>query len=170
MRHCAALFFVLLLFSPVVRASGDAPVSRAQFAAALWAGLGAIPFDANSSFPDVSPSDENAAAISWLSSEGLIQGTGCGLFSPERPITREEAAVLLRRTARWLEWPPEATFTPDGLAGCNDYEGISPWADDSLYWTCTTGLMDWSPGGLLDPQGTLSSASLADILERFFSL
>ena len=123
MRHCAALFFVLLLFSPVVRASGDAPVSRAQFAAALWAGLGAIPFDANSSFLDVSPSDENAAAISWLSSEGLIQGTGCGLFSPERPITREEAAVLLRRT----------------------------------------GLMDWSPGGLLDPQGTLSSASLADI-------
>ena len=65
MRHCAALFFVLLLFSPVVRASGDAPVSRAQFAAALWAGLGAIPFDANSSFLDVSPSDENAAAISW---------------------------------------------------------------------------------------------------------
>ncbi|UQT48371.1 S-layer homology domain-containing protein [Flavonifractor plautii] len=56
-----------------------------------------------------------------------MRGTGGTLFVPDRPITREEAAVLLRRYAAHLgrdtfcpaEWPPVTTLRD------------LPWADDS---------------------------------------
>lgn len=169
MRPLTALLLALCLLCPAARAAEEPPVTRAQFAGLLWDRLGAVPYDANGPFTDVEPGHPYAAAVSWLAHEGVLLGTGGSRFDPERSITREEAAVLLRRTARWLEWPPDATFTPDGLAACNDYEGISPWADDSLYWTCTTGLMDWSPGGRLDPGGGLTEGEADAVLDRFFA-
>lgn len=90
-----------------------------------------------------------------------------GRCSPYRPVTREETAVLLRRYAARLG---RDTFLPDGVAACNDYEGISPWADDSLYWAADTGLIDWSSGGRLDPGGTLTPDALENILIRFSGL
>ena len=92
------------------------------------------------------------------------QGTGGGLFAPDRPITREEAAVLLRRAADYLG---RETATSSNLAECNDYDGISPWADDSLYWATEIRLIDWAPGGLMAPGETISPAEFSGILERF---
>ena len=68
------------------------------------------------------------------------------------------------RWAALLEWD---TFLPDGVAACNDYQDISPWADDSLYWACDAGVLPWSPGGRLDPSGTLTQAQTADIFSAF---
>ena len=90
-------------------------------------------------------------------------GTGGLLFTPDRPITREEAAILLRRYAARLG--RDVSF-PE-IARCNDFEDISPWADNSLYWATGTGLIGWSEGGRLDPQGTLTQAQLDAILTRF---
>lgn len=161
MRSAAGILITLcLLLSTCTAAS---PVTRAQFAAALWEREGAVAYTAISPFLDVGRDDDGATAIAWARDEGLLQGTGGGFFSPWRPITREEAAVALRRYAAMLG---QDTFYPDGLAACNDYVDISAWADDSLYWACGTGLIDWSPGGVLDPQGTLTPAQLEEILAR----
>ena len=164
MRLAAAILLPLCVSITLASAAAP-PVTRAQFVTALWEYAGALPYDANSPFTDVSRNDDGATAISWASDLGVVSGTGGGAFSPSRPITREEAAVLLRRYASYLG---RDTFLPDGLAACNDYEGVSPWADDSLYWATDCGLIDWSPGGLLDPQGVLSPDQLAATLDRFF--
>lgn len=169
MKYILALIFTLLLLCPAVFAAEESSVTRTQLVGALWTRLGAIPYDANSPFADVPPDSAHAAAISWAFHTGLVQGTGAGCFAPERPATREETAVLLRRTARWLAWPPAAIELPTGPSLCNDGADRSPWADDSLYWACAAGLLEWSPGGRLDPQGTLTAAALESVLDRFFA-
>ncbi len=160
-----ALLASLLLLVPTVLAAPP-PVTRGQFVAALWARLGAVPHEAVTPFSDVDPDTDGATAVAWAWELGLVRGTGGGRFEPGRSITREEAAVLLRRCAAYLGGD---TTLPDGLAACNDYEDISPWADDSLYWATDRGLLPWSPGGRLDPYGALTEEILEEVLDRFFA-
>lgn len=169
MKVLLALTLALLFLSPAALAADEPLITRAQLVGTLWGRLGAIPFDAQGPFSDVSPTSAHASAISWAAHEGLTAGTGADCFAPDRPATREETALLLRRTAHWLAWPDAALFFPDGLTLCNDGDGLSPWSDGSLYWACTSGLLEWSPGGLLDPQGGLTASALNAALDRFFA-
>ena len=163
MRRFPALFLaLLLLLSPALAA--EEAVTRGAFITALWESDGGVPYDVTTPFTDVDYHAECAVAVGWACGEDLVRGVGDGLFAPDRAITREEAAVLLRR---WAGILGRSTFLPDGVAECNDYEDISPWADDSLYWACDAGLLDWSEGGRLDPLGTLDQEELTLILHRF---
>ena len=129
MRQLIPALLLLTLLLPAA-AAAQSPVTRVQFVAALWTCSGAVPYDANGPFSDVNPNSPGATAVAWAYDLGIVRGTGGTLFVPDRPITREEAAVLLRRYAVHLG---RDTFLPSGVAACNDFEGISPWADDSLY-------------------------------------
>ena len=140
----------------------DSAITRAEFVTIVnrafgYTRTGEMPFT------DVKSSDWYADDVSIAYNVGYIQGTSENTFAPERSITREEAAILLRRYAARLG--RDVSF-PE-IARCNDYEDISPWADDSLYWATGTGLIDWSEGGRLDPQGTLTQTQLDTILTRF---
>ena len=152
MRQLIPALLLLTLLLPAA-AAAQSPVTRAQFVAALWTCSGAVPYDANGPFSDVNPNSPGATAVAWAYDLGIVRGTGGTLFVPDRPITREEAAVLLRRYAVHLG---RDTFLPSGVAACNDFEGISPWADDSLYWAAGIGLLAWGADGRPEPQGTLS--------------
>ena len=158
----ALLLLTLLLPSAV---AAQPAVSRARFVYALWVGAGALPYRGDAPFTDVPLELEEAPAICWAYDLGVVRGTGGDLFTPQRPITREEAAVLLRRYAACLG---RDTFYPEGVAACNEYEGISPWADDSLYWAAGIGLLAWGADGRPEPQGTLSPEELEQALARFF--
>ena len=165
MRMAAALLLILLLLCPKVRAApGEGALTRGAFVVLLWESAGAVPYDAASAFSDVPRDHPCAQALGWAAAQSLVLGVGEGRFAPDRPITREEAALLLRR---WAALQGRDTFLPDGAAACNDYADVSPWADDALYWATGTGLMEWSPGGRLDPGGGLTQAQAEDILHRF---
>ena len=155
MRTAAALLvLVLLLFlNPAVVAAAP-PAARMDLAVLLWESAGAVPFAAGGAFSDVARNDDGATAAAWCREAGLLLGTGDGRFSPDRPLTR-----ILGRD----------TFLPAGVAECNDYADISPWADDSLYWACDAGVLNWSEGGRLDPGGTLTLAQLQAVLEDFLA-
>lgn len=156
---CSALLIVSLL-APA--GAAEAPLARGDLAAALWEAQGCPDPQGDCPFSDLPPADPRAPALAWAAEQGLVHGTGGGAFAPDRPATREEAAVLLRRYARWLGLDP---FYPE-IARCNDYADISPWADDSLYWAAGTGVLPWSPGGRLDPQGPVTQADLSAALAR----
>ena len=129
------------------------PVTRGDFAILMWRSLGAVPYDVSAlPFADVSPSDPCSQAVCWAYDEALVNGTGQENFSPDRALTREECAALLRRYDARLH---RDTFFPESAATCNDGENISPWADDSLYWACSTGRMAWSDNRLA-PAGPVS--------------
>lgn len=118
-----------------------APVSRGEVLLLLWQSAGAVPYDKTAHpFTDLAGRDGLGQAAGWAYELGLIKGVGDGLFAPDRPMTREELATLLRRNDALLG---RDTWLPDGAALCNDYADISPWADDSLYWACIMGRMAW---------------------------
>ena len=148
MRQLIPALLLLTLLLPAA-AAAQSPVTRVQFVAALWTCSGAVPYDANGPFSDVNPNSPGATAVAWAYDLGIVRGTGGTLFVPDRPITREEAAVLLRRYAVHLG---RDTFLPSGVAACNDFEGISPWADDSLYWAAGIGLLAWGADGRPEPR------------------
>ena len=167
MRQLIPALLLLTLLLPAA-AAAQSPVTRAQFVAALWTCSGAVPYDANGPFSDVNPNSPGATAVAWAYDLGIVRGTGGTLFVPDRPITREEAAVLLRRYAVHLG---RDTFLPSGVAACNDFEGISPWADDSLYWAGRH-----RPAGVgartagRSPRAPSPPEELEQALARFFSI
>ena len=155
MRLLCSLLLIFTLLAPA--GGGAAPPPPGAHPAAQWEDHGGGDPPRDSTIYDLPPADPRAPALAWAAEQGLVNGTGGGAFAPDRPATREEAAVLLRRYARWLG---QDAFYPE-IARCNDYEDISPWADDSLYWAAGTGVLPWSPGGRLDPQGPVAQADLA---------
>ena len=163
MRLLCSALLILSLLAPV--GAAEAPLARGDLAAALWEAQGCPDPQGDCPFSDLPPADPRAPAVAWAAEQGLVRGTGGGAFAPDRPATREEAAVLLRRYARWLG---QEAFYPE-IARCNDYADISPWADDSLYWAAGTGLLPWSPGGRLDPQGPVTQRDLLAALSRLAS-
>lgn len=121
--------------------AGDVPVTRGEVLLLLWQSAGAVPYDLTAHpFTDLALRDDLGQAAGWAYDLGLVRGVGDGLFAPDRPMTREELATLLRRNDALLGLD---TWLPDGAALCNDYADISPWADDSLYWACIMGRMEW---------------------------
>ena len=160
MRLLCSALLILSLLAPV--GAAEAPLARGDLAAALWEAQGCPAPQGHCPFSDLPPADPRAPALTWAAEQGLVRGTGGGAFAPDRTATREEAAVLLRRYARWLG---QDAFYPE-IARCNDCEDISPWADDSLYWAAGTGVLPWSPGGRLDPQGPVTQTDLSAALAR----
>ena len=139
MQEFAALLLLLLLLCPTARGE-EGPVTRGGVVSALWESAGAVPYDAQTPFSDVSPRADYAPAVSWAAHQGLGLGTGEGRFQPERPITREDlslggrlpllglrrrrAALVPRRTAGPLRHPhpgPDCGYLlrlrPSGQAG-----------------------------------------------------
>lgn len=116
-------------------------VTRGDVLLLLWQSAGAVPYDVTAHpFSDLEGRDDLRQAAGWAYGLGLVKGVGDGLFAPDRTMTREEFATLLRRSDAF--WGRDV-WLPDGAALCNDYADISPWADDSLYWACIMGRMDW---------------------------
>ena len=140
MRTLTCLALSLLLLTSSALGASSEPITRGDFTILLWQSAGGVSYDVSGCpFSDVEKNAACAQAVCWAWDEGMVQGTGDGLFSPDRLLTREECAALLRRNDARLG---RDTFFPD--AGiCNDFQDISPWADDSLYWACSTGRMVW---------------------------
>ena len=163
MKKGIALLFLLVLLPVSANASAEY-VTRGDMLIALWETSGGFPYEANTHFIDIGHDDDCSASAAWAYDEGLIQGVGNDRFAPERFITREEAAALLRRYAAWKDWDVGSL---SNLAACNDYEGCSPWAGDALYWAIELRLLDWSDQGLLFPSGPLTQSQLQFALSCF---
>ena len=131
--------------------------TRAQFASMIAKALGytADP-DAPSMFPDVPDTYWGKAAINYCAQNGIISGYDDTTFQPEKAITRQEAASILRNAFKLTESSSE-TF-PDDSA-------ISNWAKESVYIVKASGLMKGDAGtGNFRPTDTIIRAEAASIL------
>lgn len=137
-------------------------MSRAMLATVLYRMSGETA-EADSSFRDVSSSAYYAAAVNWASSEGIVNGTGADVFSPNASITREQLAAMLYRYAG------EPSVSAD-LSAYTDTVDISPYASKAVEWCVAKGILSGKSATRLAPQDTATRAECAAMLQRFAAL
>ena len=142
--------------------SPNGNMSRAMLATVLYRMSGETA-EADSSFGDVSSSAYYAAAVSWASNKGIVNGTGADAFSPNASITREQLAAMLYRYAG------EPSVSAD-LSAYTDTVDISPYASKAVEWCVAKGILSGKSATRLAPQDTATRAECAAMLQRFAAL
>lgn len=133
-------------------------LTRAMFVTML-AGLSGVDEAAypGSRFSDVPAAQWYAPSVAWAASEGIVSGTGDGLFQPNRNITRQEMAQIM---AGYLAWKGVDTTPSDDPSAYNipDRADIAAWALDSVCFCYEKGLLSGRDTGF----APLANASRAE--------
>ncbi|MCB1029445.1 MAG: S-layer homology domain-containing protein [Microthrixaceae bacterium] len=79
--------------------SPNAAVNRAQMATFLWRMVGAPRPGVDHGFDDVVAGGYYERAVAWLLRQGITTGTGPGVYSPNRAVSRAQMAAFLNRRA-----------------------------------------------------------------------
>ena len=139
-------------------------VTRGMLAAVLYRFEGEPAVDGACPFTDISGGDDCRNAVIWAVQQGVAAGYSSSAFGPDDPVTREQAAVMLRRYAEYLGLN---TARHAELSAFADAGSVSGYARDAMAWAVEAGLFQGTDSGLLAPGASASRAQLAAILNRF---
>ena len=142
--------------------------SRGMIVTILWR-LEGMPEAENASFSDV-PSDAwYAKAVSWTSSEHIVEGYDAESFGPDDPISREQLALILWRYAKY-KGADKLGEEKTSIGLFIDAEQISSWAFDGMQWAVNSGLISGTDTEHLSPKTYAGRAQIAAILMRYSGL
>ena len=109
-------------------------------------------------------------AILWAYQNNVVAGTSPITFDPERPVTREQIAVILTQYMFHV-LKMNRTSTPADLSTFPDGAQVSSWAKEAMQDAVALGLINGTkaPDGLvyLDSQGSAARQQVATILMNF---
>ena len=109
-------------------------------------------------------------AILWAYQNNVVAGTSPTTFDPERPVTREQIAVILTQYMFHV-LKMNRTWTPADLNKFPDGANVSGWAKEAMQDAVALGLINGTkaPDGVvyLDPQGSAARQQVATILMNF---
>lgn len=144
-----------LTFSP------NQGLNRAMFAQILYR-LEGEPAAPVGRFTDVKQGAWYEKAVNWAASAELIQGYGNGCFGPLDWVTREQAALILRRYAEQRGYSTEGK---GNVSAFPDGKQTSRWAADAVAWAVGEGIIEGKDGRLA-PRERATRAESAVLLER----
>lgn len=104
---------------------------------------------------------ENSAV--WAIVNGYISGYEDGTFRGELNITREQLAVILYRYAGY---PPVKHYVNVSLSDYLDYQSISPYAYEAMYWALCSGVLYTAGRDKLSPQQPVTRAEVAQTFKN----
>lgn len=144
--------------------SPDAPVTRAMAVAILYrlAECKAVDAVQDKMFSDVPADAWFAQAVAWAADAGIVNGTGAGMYQPNREITREEFAVMLHRFAMYMGFDIEKTEEVD----LTDLEACTPWSRQAVEFVCRADVMHGRGDKRFAPSSTITRAETAAVLHR----
>ena len=108
-----------------------------------------------------------APAVAWAYGEGIVSGVSPDKFAPDRPVTREQAAVMFMAytaSLSGLDGPVDTSC----LDAFSDGGSVSSWAAEGVSWAMGYGLLSGKGDGILDPQGTCTRAQAAQLAQNYF--
>jgi len=138
-------------------------MTRAMLVRVLW-NLEGQPAAEASAFTDLT-AEWYTGAVNWAAANKIVEGSE-GRFNPNGKVTREQAAAILYRYAKYKGYGVSGGAA--GLSGYPDASAVSSWAAEAMTWAVNVKLITGSDGKLL-PQGSAVRAQVAAILERFIS-
>ncbi|MBQ8767871.1 MAG: S-layer homology domain-containing protein, partial [Clostridia bacterium] len=97
---------------------------------------------------------------------GIINGTGDKTFSPEMFLTREQAAVILNRTLKFLnienKQEPSVNYC--------DFDQVSEWAKNDVSEIYQFGIMIGNDEGQFNPQSRCTTEEMIVAVMRVYEL
>lgn len=140
-------------------------MTRAMFVTVLASMSDAELTDTNSShFLDVNQNAWYAKQIEWAVQNKLTAGTGKFTFSPDKNITREQAVTFLYNYTIMANGD---TSTRPITKNFKDYHKVSTWAQESMNWAITHGIMAGDNNRNLNPGKTATRAETAQLFMRY---
>jgi hypothetical protein len=94
----------------------------------------------------------------------IVNGTGNNRFSPDNPITRQEAAAMLSRAAAVFEF----THLINAPAQFADGGSVATWARQSVDFVSANGIMHGTGNSLFIPHGHYTREQAILTLLRLF--
>lgn len=144
----------------------DTAMNRAMLVTVLWRYEGS-PKGYSNSFSDIKSGEWYTDAVSWASSNGIVNGVGGGKFNPEGIVTREQLATILYRYSEWKG------FDVSGRADFSSFPDagkVGSWAKAAMQWAVAENLIGGSNEGgktYILPSNGATRAQVATILMRF---
>lgn len=111
-------------------------------------------------FTDVEAERWSKDAIDFVSQRGIFSGNGDGTFSPSEPLSRGMAAQIFYNLAG-----RPAAGSKTSFADSDKFL----WFEDAISWAAEKGLINGLPGGIYDPDGSITREQAAAIFYRFAS-
>ena len=141
----------------------NAPATRACIVQALYRLAPDTNIVIASSFRDAPTDASYYDAVQWGAYNAIIEGVGNGQFQPGGSLTREQLAAMLYRYAALKQ--ADLTLQND-LSLYADAGQISSYALTAMQWANAQGLITATTDTTLTPQGTVTRAQLATIVQR----
>lgn len=112
-------------------------------------------------FSDVKKDDWFYSGVMWCYDKGVVGGTTAGDFAPQQMLTREQMAQIL---FRYVSLSSVSTGADGFIQQFEDGQAVSIWAQEGVQWAISRGILTGQESGLLNPQGMVSRAELAQAL------
>lgn len=142
----------------------DATMTRAQFASVIVRALN-LPQKQADVFSDVRKGDWFWSVVGTAYYHGLVSGRTETTFDPNGTITRQEAASMVARAAKYcgmdISMEPGAIMNQLTLFG--DYPSVSNWARESVAFCYKEGILnqdDWN----IEPARNITRSEVAEML------
>ncbi|MBQ7974261.1 MAG: S-layer homology domain-containing protein [Clostridia bacterium] len=144
--------------------SPDTTMTRAEFAAITARSLG-LESTQPCPFSDVLTVDWFYASVNSAYSAGIIKGVSDSEFNPYGTVTKEEAAVMVARSAKLLgiNTDMEEFAVRNVLSVFSDYKTVSDWAAPALAYCCSSDIIP-DDGLTLQPRTPATRAEIAHML------
>ena len=142
----------------------DATMTRAQFASVIVRALN-LPQKQADVFSDVRKGDWFWSAVSTAYYHGLVSGRTETTFDPNGTITRQEAASMVTRAAKYcgMDISMEQGAIMNHLTLFEDYPSVSNWARESVAFCYKEGILnqdDWN----IEPARNITRSEVAEML------
>lgn len=147
--------------------SPNAYLSRAMLVTILYRLAGTPTIVGNHTFSDVYSSDYYNLAVSWASSNNIVNGTSLTTFSPNTNITREQLVTMLYRFAQRKGLSTSVGNTT--LSGFTDAGNVSSYALTPMRWALAKGIITGTTSTTLSPQATCTRAQAAVFVYRLIT-
>ena len=144
------------------RFAPDSSMTRAMFVTVLYRLAGQPAVETETPFTDLTQ-DWYRSAVAWAVAQEITRGTSETSFSPNSPVTREQAAVFLRRYARSMGELERLSARKDS----GSHGSFSSWAEADGLWALEAGLFDGVRFAMAEPGSPAPRSLLASVLFNY---
>lgn len=139
-------------------------VTRAQFATFLARALDLPKVKDSTSFKDIKSDDWYYDVVISASHYGLILGDDKGNFNPNRPINRQEMAVMIKRAMDFKGYDVNVR-----THYFKDSPSIQDWAYNDIQSVVSMNIMVGKAGNVFEPFKTATRAEAATVIYRLLN-